>query len=932
MFKDVNGRVPFSVIGAIIMIGSAITTNFVIVTQHELADNIFPDASDNLKHFIQAAEADMKRELAYAGIYAFSIVGKSPVTQSSINYYPGAEEYIKEAEKFSKSKDNKIDTLDEIMEFNKNWARSLIKYKFNEYLVNTFFNNRYSNGEYAINVVLNDKGDAVGNWKMVELIPVKAKIKRTIDFSWLIGDKNVEYTEYWEARIKSLKIDITNVRTGTHFIKEIELRTLIPSRLPFLMELTNFYNKSINGVLSPLNGIATAVSMGYTEARALMKYGGGDITNIVANSWLQYVINMALFLVEYLVYNSIDPVSMAYLAINAKDLIANKGIESLVPPTLKDIGSQIDFKFTQSESTLTDIRNPDSDEIKNRFYEQLNKNDEGKETILKVAKDILYMPKYNNNKDINNIEERWDETNINNKVLNKISEETKDVYSAYFRTGIKRVITNEWYDVHVSSPKWKMESADEWNRIELSLEEGDKLSMGNLPDGLPHIERWKSKWRREELWLHLEKVGEDDEGKPIYEWRKYGVTHYVEEKCEFTLYATPSHPDISNVFTSCYYEGYRDDNLEYMLIKYIDNFFIDARDSELNLPPENKDYSKYSCFWMNNSMSECCDKSDINIDIRGYAIDWLLGRNGKVVKELEDIIEKIKEDVDSKYYDKEIDDKYKEKYGEGINGIGLLDEISRDADILIKKFEARKNYYLESDKYIQNNMFHSAASKVIYDIRLWFLNEIELNLKKVKNNDLEKNVNDKIKGYSGNINYAKIKNNMQNYMGFVSSLTTIQFGNNIILDGKWRENITIAISANPAYFDYKQLENKKEKWKFSVKNICVFGPFGFPVLPTPATPWVATLNVWYIEINGTWEIFKVVDASDEAIPNELFGHTGQIYQLKMIEGIKDESQNEIEIGNCTPLSFGIQTLSIGIVPPGSTGVGDMAINPEEKNP
>ena len=929
MLRDINGRVPFAVIGAVIMIGSAITTNFIVISQHQISGSILNDPSSNIRHLIEAAEADMKRELAYAGLYALDTVGKTPVISSDVGKYQNARDYIDEAEKNSKEKNGKIDTFEEIIEFNKNWARNLIKYRFNKYIQATFTNNRYSYGDYAINVVVDEKGNAIRSWKDINLIPVKANIKRTVDFGWLIGDKDNKYTEYWEADVKNIKIEIVNTKSGERIIKNTEIRTLIPSRLPFIMELTNFYNKSINGIMSPLNGFVTAVGMSYTEIRALMKYGSEEPSNIVANSWLQYVVNMALILVEYLVYNSVDPVSMAYLAIDAKDLMSDTvdDLSSKASSNLGNMKTSTDFSFGDI-SSIPDINN-NYEQITEALSEKLNNNDEGKETVLKVAKGILYHPnfeyEYDDNKNLKSVEENFDENNINKSVLTKILEEVKKVYSANFNTHIKETIKNEWYSKDIHGSDWRPKSFGEWQG-DKSIISGKELKIGDVPDQLPHKEVWKEEWNREETWEHLE-TEEDDEGNIVYKWVPHQISHHISSEYEFTLTASPHYSDISDVFKSKSYNGYDDDNMEYMLKKYIDNFFINARDDELNSPPKNEEFSKYSCSWENNSVSNCCDNSNCKTDNGGYGIDWLIGKNGEVVKELKEIVNKIEDDVEGGYYDKDIDEKYKEKYDRGINGMALLDDINKDREMLLTKFKEKEGYYLDREKYQKEGKFCSAACRVIYDIKSWFLKEIESKLS--QREDAEDKINNELNSINPNLNYESIKNNMEKYKAHISSISTIQFGNKIELNGKWKENISIAISANPAYFDYRAHKKEKEKWSFSVKNKCIFSPFGLPLLPSPVTPWVVTLNTWYIEVNGKWESFRVVDSTDETIPDELFGHVGQIYQLERVEGVADISKgSNILIGECNPPSFKIQTITLAIVPPGKLGIGDLQIDEE----
>ena len=103
-------------------------------------------------------------------------------------------------------------------------------------------------------------------------------------------------------------------------------------------------------------------------------------------------------------------------------------------------------------------------------------------------------------------------------------------------------------------------------------------------------------------------------------------------------------------------------------------------------------------------------------------------------------------------------------------------------------------------------------------------------------------------------------------------------------------------------------------------------PSGLPLLPPWG--WWATLNVWYIEVEGVIPVFTVYDADVEAIPDPVFGGRAIEYTRRH-ETITDE-QDHI-IGMNEPIRFSARTGTFIIVPPGAQGVGDKTGGWDEKS-
>ncbi|MCD6572983.1 MAG: hypothetical protein J7K95_02680, partial [Thermoplasmata archaeon] len=116
---------------------------------------------------------------------------------------------------------------------------------------------------------------------------------------------------------------------------------------------------------------------------------------------------------------------------------------------------------------------------------------------------------------------------------------------------------------------------------------------------------------------------------------------------------------------------------------------------------------------------------------------------------------------------------------------------------------------------------------------------------------------------------------------------------------------------------------------FLEKNKCLFGPTGLPILPTPVTPWVITINAWYIEIQGSFSRFEIIDTIGEMNPDMLFGESDQAY-VREYQMVRDPTHHLEKIGYTTPISFVLKTGNIAIVPPSFIGDINPTSYPEEK--
>ncbi|MEA2054038.1 MAG: hypothetical protein U9O96_02810 [Candidatus Thermoplasmatota archaeon] len=987
--NDKRGRVPFAVLGIFLLVGSTVTSGVITNLERKYSQEItIPLEYGSVGYLVEYAESDIARVLCYSCLEALQKVGELPVTYSDLSTQ-AAKDYADFNENGyydpTDLKDNKIDTYPEVVKFNKNWARNMARVHFNSYLNATFRHNIHQDKGYAINIFDSENNGAIDDWRDIKFEDIEMKLNRSAHVNALISENSNMYPTYLKASIKNFKIEICDLSSGKSWIKTINVSCLIPSRLSLLMGLTETYQSSINGI-SPLTGLVTVIGEGYTEVRSLLQYAGKYdwVANIVDNRWLQYLTNAGLIGIQYLVFNSIDPMTLVYLAININDLIsksniadADKYVKDGTEDLIKDkILSMVSLPINDRENIFKTFGNKTDNEAKSELNKLIGSQQlaKGNVSIWHLSRDILNESVttyyyYNNTADSNLLlEEQWmgysftkngykyhlstedgdpDEniasikqsfvrnysSQINSAVLQNISKEIHNTYKASFVTNMTKTKIGESYSNSFSG-EWRGHTDNgSWDLVS-STSDGNILRNGELPPSIPYYkEDWILKWEREEKWehkeCHTEQVGNDT--IIVCDWIPHAVTHYYTERATFSLTVSDYPEHIQGIFhhKSVFgippHEQHTDDNLEFLLQKYVDNYFTPLRDRYTDTTEdtgrgENKILD--SVTWNNNTADS---------DITGYnRISWILGQQGKMgeaVAALYNITEMIKSDR-GEYSN--ISDRF---YSEG-NTVRNLSIMEEEREMLLDEFRRNEPRYINSDYYMDITEYKSAAAKVILDMRRWFVDEIE---KKLSTSHVDKAVNEidnQLESHdTGNFNsYQDYKNTTDKYKDSVANLGDIQFGSQMKLnkENEWSENITLTISSKPNYFDFNNPPSEEEGWQFNIKNLCLFGPTGLPLLPTPVTPWIVTINSWYIHVDGHWDTFKVLDSSDETHADPLFGHTGQIYNREESK-VKDKVCYKQEIGICERLNFEFDTMSLGIVPPGKLPIGDLSGGIDEAN-
>lgn len=868
---DERGRIPFAVLGLLLILGSIITSGIITSLQKEYSRiSITSLEGETLKYFIKQTEIDLARILSYSCLEALDHIGKNPVIETDFLAFPLAKKYNGEGENVAdKDGNGKIEGFNEYIQFNKNIAREIARINFNRYIESFFRNDKYNNGEFAINA------DYINSWNEIKFFDVKMAIGDKKPF--FLPDK--EYTVYWKAVINNYEIEIKNLTSRKSVRKNICIETIIPSRLPLLMEITNEFENKINGFLTPLNGFVSLVGFLYGEGRALLQWTGRYdlIKDVVMNQWIQFLTNLGLLVTEFTVFNSIDASALSGLILNIGDSIG-KG-------KYKEIDIEKNLMNTPSDFSLTDVMDIFSlmklnEEDMKKVTDIKNREGLTESTLIKTAYDILCNKTYltivdaktgqeiyraEKEEDLKNAFDEIDgrETGIrftgssqlSNLVIEEIDKKIKEVYNSPF---ILEAEVKNLKEKKEGIKTGKLIDEGEWEKIECK-EPINKLEDGDMPS-IPYYEEWNISWRKIEIY--------EDNGQ-IHE-----VSYTMICILNFSI-TVPYQHNIKNVFNEVEVmldnEMHTDDNLQ-ILRKYVCSDFIKFRNElvEKNVPvTESTQKIVYE------KITEE-DKSKIS---------WI---QTEVEKSLRKIIEKIRNDRE--YYEKKREDVSSLTAFNGKN-LMSIEDIDKERENLLLKFMERKNEYIA--KYMENGLFKSAGAKVIYLMEKWFLDKIESSLKDITE-DAKSKINEKLsdEGFSYN-DFEEL----QHDYGDILNIGSIHLGLPIELRKEWRENITISINSNPSYFctDNDNLE---------IKSVCMFGS-GFPLLLTPLTPWIVTINLWTISVKGSWKKFVITDTENAAIYTPLVGYREQQY-VRESRKITDPLNN-VDIGFCKPISFHFDT-------------------------
>lgn len=745
-----------------------------------------------------------------------------------------------------------------------------------EYISNNYMNNCFTSEHYTTNILedknLEDK---------IFLKTLDMKIRRPISIPFISPSVDEKHPVYWYI---SIPFTIEIISHDNHrILDKINVSTVIPSRYPLLESLTNEFSKAINGTNS-LWSIITILSNIYTLARGYQQYTTGEPLNIVDNHHLTPLVNMGLLLDEFLFLGGVDPIGIIETIKESSSSLRNQSKTSILNSIDED-----SYSFSISPEGSSTISSP-----------MIN--------ISEIADNILYN--YNNlrlsfEKNGNQIAEELSDTNNLNETINSFLED------GYSFLGVEKngVVENISTIQQVNSIISKTYTSTLETRVERSI---IKMISGshngyNIDNGIGNwiLQDYKLVETHDKpLNIHIDSI--------LYE-EIYNVTY----RRDHQWYNLSSN---SSIIVSDY--KIEQVKLEIILDRYsytrkddtIDIFYWNTTLNDPNLAGTLIEY-KNSFFKPNITELIVKENGIYNTrDIIGMIPSWVSQKSWEI---LEEILENIK----SIHINEKINTcRYP-------NPFDLIENARKD---FLEKYNENLSRYKSRDSYLTGNLFKSIGMKAIYNVRDWYtdyviskINETFSSLTK----DLQNQINDKVSN--------KVSSN--NVFNILSSGISSEIGNQIIIPFSkeltlrrdkdsnnlgWNEYATIAITHKPHYLDpFHEMEyNGKKKYWFGIRNTCIFGSTGLPILPpTTVTPWVLTLNTWLIEVKGVFAEFKLLDTNDETIYSPLFGHQPQVY-IRKEATIRDENGNIL--GWNKNIEFEFTTIAFSVVPPWGTMVGD----------
>jgi len=891
LFDDDTAKVPFAVIGVLLLLISVIASiNLVrmdVNTAKSMSARGEISAPDNALLY---AKADMARAINYAGMNALKQLGETPVIipDNGSAYFNGTE--------------------GDIVKFDHNRAKALIRNSLNKYIESNYRYDTFAIQGYSVNA------ESLGSWNVIEIQPIRMKLNRTLVPPVMApGEKG--YDTYWKVQVP-LRIHLTELSSGTELTaSNITIETLITARYPLLKDLTDEYSMRVNGS-NAVMAETTAFSMAYTWGRGYMQYYRNTPDNIVNNTHLSLMLNGALLLDQGFVFNSVDPRSIFEYSKESAFVLSGKSLD-YGNVTLDNGSLKIDPQQDAFNSTSNSTEAQQDSERAKQF-------------------DINATP----------ITDYLNNGSSESFAAQKIQSIIPQVYSTLLATGVDRQTTETEgsHDGYESSHK-----VEGWGEPDSMNFIGTVAREDNVP-GVLYGEIWDLTWTRSHVWRHYYTVYYEctktktvpcsKNGKPSTCTIKYTATCSRTEYNEMTTTDTRADRVIitlkaaENSHTSIKM-NYRGSALSSMndVVKPFEERDVNYNEAHTD-PQIEEAYVLYKSDVFDAQKVKNLKNQGLSgdTDAETYSSDspvpnfiaypgWLTGEAQFVVDEITDVINRdVHLDPDINY----------------VNFPVPSDLLVAARDDLIMKIARNESRYMDKDTYFDGAMYSSTSAKVISLVREWYVDEVKYQIYKkftdgsdIINSSIGKNFSDPDSVVQANRDGAKL---LAKGMYLPFGLTMMAYHTddegNVYPDEAleaWNESVTLGVFQEPDYlspdipFGVEKLYTLKLRNSNPTNPLFVSKFYGVPVLPT-LDPWIMTFGAWEINVEGEFVKFEVFDGDDETHPNPIFGHEAQVY-VRRDETIED-SLTRRRIGNNIPIKFSFTTGNFIAVPPGKLGVGD----------
>jgi hypothetical protein len=363
------------------------------------------------------------------------------------------------------------------------------------------------------------------------------------------------------------------------------------------------------------------------------------------------------------------------------------------------------------------------------------------------------------------------------------------------------------------------------------------------------------------------------------------------------------------------YQGSQDDIVDVLYVNetFDDQNLEDTLDSYLSLYPDSNLLKQEMITTRDNT-----ETTDLNEVLPGFYPGWVLDEAWSSLDEILGLISEISLDpsINAANYP---------------NPLVLIDRGKQDLEA---QYNEHLTEYLNLSRYHLSTAFCSTGKKAVYFAREWYVDMVKNESESVFSQISAQLTNtiDTALPPDADFSTRNITETLDDASDAIRNQFTIPFGFDMTLNRHnregfplWNETVRLAVDQYPNYLDpfEKTRWGDEELWTLKIRNRCMLGPTGLPIFPpTPVTPWLLTMNLWVIDVQGEYCQFKIIDTSDETIFNPLLGHEPQVY----VREIKVITVSNKTLGENTRLSFGFTTVAFGLVPPWGMMVGDIQDN------
>lgn len=888
-----QARISFAVIGIFLILGSSATSVYVsYYDQQRNSTNLLTSDQQHIETLLSSVRIDLSQLINQAGVDALQYISSHPVIK------PGSD-------------------FDSAVACNQFRLKNKISSALMDYLYCNYESKEFTHNDYVITADFSKIPENHIPFDHMTITPIEMNLKRPVSIPFFGPELEQNLPVYYQIRV-DIPFKIHH-QTSDHRLQTItrslSISTLLTSRYLGLQELVSSFNQSLQN-FGPFWKTITLLTNIYSMARGYRHYQTGSPQNVVDNHHLELITNLAFLFEEALFFGGIDPSLLIESLKRTKSLFSETSITNLssvnsfTSPQWDVPFNDLKQPFAQDSSSDASTPSPQiiniSDVASSILWEQTSillefTNDDGQKQQVtyqldsdQSLKDIIQ--EYNDNGWI--LADSSSESLVQNvTTIQKITSIAESVYAASFSTMVTRdgprIITqgsHEGFPIDNGSSPWQVSSVHLVSQQ--SIPEKGTIQLGSTM----FEEVYTIVWKRSHQWSN--KTIDSVENETVVTWDHLDETdEMIEQNVTFSIHLIDygNTYQIDGEIKDVFYENssFMDTNLKTTIESYISSAYE---------PHKQELFTKDAGRYYEVSIAETVPSWVIP-----DAFDTLI----QLYQQISNIT--VDEDINPMNY----------PHPQQLVSLAFQD--------IIQKFEANMTHYENKQEYFDQNKFSCTGYKAMYAIRCWYvsiLHQILLDLSNQLLDDVNSEIDDALDDVDG-VDKTMFDETMnENIVSSLQRQLSIPFSVPMQLTKKdggvavWNESLLLSIDHQPDYPSCftKESVNGKEEYFLGIKNTCLLGPSGLPILPiTPTTPWVVSLNTWLIQIRGTFSTFSVSDMNDETVFHPLFCY----------EPLEFTRRNEVVratdgsiLGWNTRLSYGVDTVSCSLVPSWGCMIGD----------